>query len=267
MAFLKGLGKLLANYRTGVSPDQVEALKAAWWETITARPSVTDQVFERAVAWTLKDPRTFMPTVGEFLAICDFVIGEVEREHERAQQDLARPTLQGPPASPQGRWSELTRDQRAAFFERHTAIGKLRFRTGHLLNGGDPNAHEFTDAEIAAVVAEMRSGVAPVGPIARDAGRVVAQAATAAGPEWPGAAPAGAGPIEADWRDIPDDPEVRAKPHIPDWTAEKEAALLAKWPRLAQKTDPRTRPWPTKAQEREIAARKERLAARNGAAR
>lgn len=228
---------------------------------------IGDAVLVRAVTETLETVAGKLPDVAEFRAICQYAKRALDIEAERAAQDLARPALMGPPAAPQGRWATLTPDQKAAFAERHIAIGKLRYRRGRLLNGGDPHAHEFTEADIAAVVAEMRSGSAPVGPIARDAARVAARAAPNDVPEWPGAAPAATsadGPLEADWRDIPDDPAVRAKPHIPAWTAKQEAALLAKWPHLAKKTDPRKRAWPTREQEQQEAARRERLAARNG---
>lgn len=136
---------------------------------MTAQPSVTDAVFERAVAWTLKDRRIYMPPVGEFLAICDFVVGELEREAERARQDLARPALAAPAAvAPKDErwWSRTPPAVRTAFLRRHVAIGKLRARTGRLLQPhSGAEDHGFTEQEIAAVLAEMDAGTASKGPL------------------------------------------------------------------------------------------------------
>jgi hypothetical protein len=132
--------RLVDNYLSGAEDALVKKRRDLYAELLGRHEWITDAVFRRAVQETLDTVQRFLPGTAEFLAICEFVKGEIERAAHKAL----------PPPQPVvgGRRSndELLR---------HIATGKLRARHGTLLAAGDPDAHEFSDQEIDALLDEM----------------------------------------------------------------------------------------------------------------
>jgi hypothetical protein len=101
-------------------------------------------ILRRAVTQLLlHEPDRFLPNMARCLEYLMAARDDLEREARAKQARLPppAPVVGGRPSN-----TELLR---------HIAIGKLRARYGNLLAAGDPEAHEFSEQEIAAVLAEM----------------------------------------------------------------------------------------------------------------
>lgn len=117
--FLAGMALLIANYPPrGSSPESADALVAAWWLVVGEKTWITAAVFERAVRETLATIRDYLPPVGEFVAICEFARGELQREAE----GLPRLALAAPPARQQ---NAAAREQLRTLVAAHRQRGDL----------------------------------------------------------------------------------------------------------------------------------------------
>jgi hypothetical protein len=134
--------RLVDNYLSGAEAALVKKRRDLYAELLGRHEWITDAVFRRAVQETLDTVQRFLPGTAEFLAICDFAKGEIERAaHKALPPPPPEPVVGGRPSN-----DELLRP---------IAIGKLRARRGPLLAAGDPEAHEFSDQEIDAVLGEL----------------------------------------------------------------------------------------------------------------
>jgi hypothetical protein len=145
--FKAQFSRLADNYLSGAEEALVKRRRGLYAELLGRHEWITDAVFRRAVQETLDTVQRFLPGTAEFLAICEFVKGEIDRAAHKALP---------PPAPRIG--SRPSNDE----LLRHIAIGKLRARhtnTKHswLLsdNGFQPDSHPFTEDQINAVLAEM----------------------------------------------------------------------------------------------------------------
>jgi hypothetical protein len=132
--------RLVDNYLSGAEEALVKRRRGLYAELLGRHEWITDAVFSRAVQETLDTVLRFLPGTAEFLAICEFVKGEIDRAAHKALPP-PEPRIGGRPSN-----DELLR---------HIAIGKLRARRGPLLAAGDPEAHEFSEQEIDALLDEM----------------------------------------------------------------------------------------------------------------
>jgi hypothetical protein len=117
---------------------------ALWAELLAAQPWVDDVILRRAVTQILlHEPDRFLPNMARCLEYLVAARDDVEREAsaKRARLPAPEPVVGGRPSN--------------AVLLRHIAIGKLRAKRGTLLAAGDPDAHEFSDQEIDAVLDEM----------------------------------------------------------------------------------------------------------------
>jgi hypothetical protein len=121
------MGLLTANYPPrGGSADAADALLAAWWAVLGplrgdgSYPGrwLTLPIFERAVQEALKTVSDYLPTVGAFVHVCEYVKLEQERE---GRQALPPPDEVALSALPQGRYD-------LAKWDRNAAIGRARQR-------------------------------------------------------------------------------------------------------------------------------------------
>lgn len=133
-------------------PDDaaIEDKAVLWRELVDQHPWVTKGVFVGAVydiAWTHKGE--FLPPPGQVL---DY-LHQARRKVEAEQRKALPPPPERPPETA---YSRMSGPQRAAFLERHIALGKLRARYGEIdLNVPfDPLGGE---QEIAGMVGEMRA--------------------------------------------------------------------------------------------------------------
>jgi hypothetical protein len=138
--FKARFSRLADNYLSGAEEALVKRRRALYAELLGRHEWITDAVFSRAVQETLDTVQRFLPGTAEFLAICEFVKGELDRAAHKALPPPA-PVVGGRPSN--------------ATLLRHIAIGKLRARRGNLLAAGDPEAHECGEQEIDAVLGEM----------------------------------------------------------------------------------------------------------------
>jgi hypothetical protein len=138
--FKAQFSRLADNYLSGAEEALVKKRRNLYAELLGRHEWITDAVFIRAVQETLDTVQRFLPGTAEFLAICEFVKGEIDRAAHKA--------LPSPAPVVGGRSSNAT-------LLRHSAIGKLRARNGNLLAAGDPETHEFSEQEIDAVLHEM----------------------------------------------------------------------------------------------------------------
>jgi hypothetical protein len=132
--------RLVDNYLSGAEAALVKKRRDLYAELLGRHEWITDAVFSRAVQETLDTVQRFLPGTAEFLAICEFAKGEIDRAAHKALPP-PQPVVGGRPSN--------------ATLLRHIAIGKLRARRGSLLAAGDPDAHECSEQEIDAVLAEM----------------------------------------------------------------------------------------------------------------
>jgi hypothetical protein len=139
--------RLVDNYLAGADAELVKKRRTLYAELVGRHEWITNAVFTKAVQETLDTVQRFLPGTAEFLAICEFVKGELDRAAHKALP---------PPAPRIG-----SRPSNAALL-RHIAIGKLRARRTNetrsaLLsdNGFNPDSHPFTEGEINDVLAEM----------------------------------------------------------------------------------------------------------------
>jgi hypothetical protein len=132
--------RLVDNYLSGAEAALVKKRRDLYAELLGRHEWITNAVFIRAVQETLDTVQRFLPGTAEFLAICEFVKGEIDRAAHKALPP-PKPVVGGRPSN-----DELLR---------HIAIGKLRARHGNLLAAGDPEAQEFGEQEIDALLDEM----------------------------------------------------------------------------------------------------------------
>lgn len=132
--------RLVDNYLSGAEDALVKKRRDLYAEQLGRHEWITDAVFRRAVQETLDTVQRFLPGTAEFLAICEFVKGEIDRASHKALP-RPEPRIGGRPSN--------------AALLRHIAGGKLRARHGNLLAAGDPEAHELSEQEIDAVLDEM----------------------------------------------------------------------------------------------------------------
>jgi hypothetical protein len=137
--------RFTANYPASFPDDQAAAgVMALWAELLAAQPWVDDVILRRAVTQILlHEAKRFLPNMARCLEYLVAARDDLDREARAKQARL-------PPPEPVvgGRPSNAT-------LLRHIAIGKLRARHGTLLAVGDPEAHEFSEQEIDAVLNEM----------------------------------------------------------------------------------------------------------------
>jgi hypothetical protein len=137
--------RFTANYPASFPDDQAAAgVMALWAELLAAQPWVDDVILRRAVTQILlHEPKRFLPNMARCLEYLVAARDDLEREArvKRARLPPPEPVVSGRPSN-----DELLR---------HIAIGKLRARRGPLLAAGDPEAHEFSEQEIEAVLDEM----------------------------------------------------------------------------------------------------------------
>jgi hypothetical protein len=138
--FKAQFSRLADNYLSGAEEALVKRRRGLYAELLGRHEWITDAVFSRAVQETLDTVQRFLPGTAEFLAICEFVKGEIDRAAHKALPPPA-PVVGVRPSN-----DELLR---------HIAISKLRARHVNLLAAGDPEAHEFSEQEIDAVLDEM----------------------------------------------------------------------------------------------------------------
>jgi hypothetical protein len=128
--------RFTANYPASFPDDQAAAgVMALWAELLAAQPWVDDVILRRAVTQLLlHEPDRFLPNMARCLEYLVAARDDLEREAraKRARLPPPAPRIGGRPSN-----AELLR---------RIAIGKLRAR---------PEAHEFSDQEIDAVLNEM----------------------------------------------------------------------------------------------------------------
>jgi hypothetical protein len=145
--------RLTTNYREFIDEAGFAVLLAHWMKAAEDHAAwLTPELIDQALDWTLyREPPTMQggslayrsktPPVGVFLDACRRFRRDAEdRAHSRRVLSL--------PAPKGNRPSNAT-------LLRHIAIGKLRARRGTWLAAGDPEAHEFSEQEIDAVLDEM----------------------------------------------------------------------------------------------------------------
>jgi len=125
---------------------------ALWRELLDTHPWITPEAFRRGVnrmCWEHKGD--FLPGPAVALDFFSVAVKEVRRETEKA--------LSPPAPVADAEWAQKDGPQRAAFLERHLAIGKLRARAGVSLTDYEGNLVPFapTEQEIAGVIGQMRA--------------------------------------------------------------------------------------------------------------
>lgn len=196
--FKAQFGRLADNYLSGAEGALVKKRRQLYSELLARHDSwIDDAVFTRAAQETLDTVTRFLPGTAEFLAICEFVKGEIDRAGRKAL----------PPPAPAEELVVLVGRPSNATLLRHAAVGILRRRYAArgqraLLSdvGGDVTSPKFDEEEIRSVLDEMTRrqkfealralpDEAPPGTALRallaDAGATGAAGAPAAG-EWPG---------------------------------------------------------------------------------
>lgn len=143
---LFALGQWAKNFPASFpDEDSMVGKVRDWRDLLEHHPWVTADVFRRTVSlvrFTHHGP--FVPELATLLDYC--------HEAQRQVQAEERKALPPPPSPPPGAWGRRSGPERAAFLERHIAIGKLKARAGHgVLSEWLP-----PEEDIAAVVAELR---------------------------------------------------------------------------------------------------------------
>lgn len=119
---------------------RVTAVAALWRELLDQHPSVTKAAFVAGVyeiAW--KHQSDYLPAPSAALDFFRLAQQKIERETQKA--------LPPPPAPAHSAWERKSGPDRAAFLERHMAIGVLKGR-------GNP---EPSEQDIAGVVGQLRA--------------------------------------------------------------------------------------------------------------
>lgn len=131
-------------------PDEaaIEDKAVLWRELLDQHPWITRDIFVAAVfriAWTHMSD--FLPPPPSALMYLRDARDKVAREAQKALPPPApRPT--------ETQWDRMNGPERAAFLERHIAIGKLRARAGAI----DLNVpFEASEEAIAGVIGELRA--------------------------------------------------------------------------------------------------------------
>jgi hypothetical protein len=137
--FDRQMERLLDTLQPG-RPKQVFGGMCDEWAAQMGRLDWVDPTLFRAAvtAWLLASDE--LPTLRQFVSLL--------REQASARRQQEAKALLPPEPRIGGRPSN-------AELLRHIAIGKLRARHGTLLAAGDPDAHEFSEQEIDAVLDEM----------------------------------------------------------------------------------------------------------------
>jgi hypothetical protein len=137
--------RFTANYPASFPDDQAAAgVMALWAELLAAQPWVDDVILRRAATQILlHEPDRFLPNMARCLEYLVAARDDLEREASAKRVRLPAPE------------PEVGSRPTNATLLRHIAIGTLRARRGTLLAAGDPEAHEFSEQEIDAVLAEM----------------------------------------------------------------------------------------------------------------
>jgi hypothetical protein len=137
--------RFTANFPASFPDDQAASgVMALWAELLAAQPWVDDVILRRAVTQLLlHETKRFLPNMARCLEYLVAARDDLEREAraKRAHLPAPEPVVGGRPSNDK--------------LLLHFAIGKLRARRGALLAAGDPEAHEFSDQEIDALLDEM----------------------------------------------------------------------------------------------------------------
>lgn len=137
--FNEQMDRLLDTLAAGRPKAVYAGLLDEFAELVGTLEWVTDRLFRAAVTTWLAQ-RDGVPTPHQFLAFLQDQAAAERRANVKAL----------PPPEP----LRSARPSNATLL-RHIAIGKLRARSGRLLNSGDPGAHEFSEGEVQAVVDDM----------------------------------------------------------------------------------------------------------------
>lgn len=142
---------------------------ALWGEQLLGQPWVTDAIFTRARNLILtQHGDKYLPPFAVVLDYCHTAKDQIERETERweAEQRLKLP----PPKPSTSGWNAMSGPERAAFFERNLAIGKLRAQgvvepTEQQIAGqvGQQRATRFCRGTLEAIAARADAPLAEVG--------------------------------------------------------------------------------------------------------
>lgn len=162
--------RFLPNFGASL-PDQaaLERTMLLWAEQFDGQPWVTDAIFQRARNLIItQQTDKYLPPFAVVLDYCHAAKEQIERETERreAEQRLKLP----PPKPATTGWNAMSGPQRAAFFERHLAIGKLRGQgvvdpTEQEIAGqvGQQRATRFCHGTLEAIAARENAPLAEVG--------------------------------------------------------------------------------------------------------
>ena len=118
-----------------------------WRDLLEQHPWVTDAVFRTTVSLVrFKHHGPFVPELATLLDYCHEASRQIRHEEQKALPPPERPV--------ETQWSRMDGPQRAAFLERHIAIGKLRAYAG----ATDLNVpFEASEQEIMGVIGQMRA--------------------------------------------------------------------------------------------------------------
>jgi hypothetical protein len=137
--FDRQMERLLDTLQPGRPKEVFGGMCDEWAAQMGRLDWVDPALFRAAVtAWLLASDE--LPTLRQFVSLL--------REQALARRRQEAKALPPPEPRTSGRPSN-------AELLRHIAIGKLRARRGILLAAGDPEAHEFSDQEIDALLNEM----------------------------------------------------------------------------------------------------------------
>jgi hypothetical protein len=137
--FDRQMERLLDTLQPGRPREVFGGMCDEWAAQIGRLDWVDPALFRAAVtAWLLASEK--LPRLRQFVAVLREQAA-ARHKHEAKRLPPPEPVIGGRPSN-----DELLR---------HIAIGKLRARRGNLLAAGDPEAHEFSEQEIDALLDEM----------------------------------------------------------------------------------------------------------------
>jgi hypothetical protein len=138
------------------TPEASEDRSLGWREMLDAHPWITPPVFQRGV------PEVCWKHEGEFVPAPKVTLDYLHAAHKAVERE-AQKALAAPAPVPAGPPGD-TGAERAAFLERHIAIGRLR-RVAEVWNLDV--AFAPSEADVAGMIGEMRARRFCYGPLSR----------------------------------------------------------------------------------------------------